>query len=153
MDTNFTSVFSELNGVASEFTEVHIEMDGMASNFTSLTSNVTGLTSDLTDLQMELDENLKKISKNFSKLLPNDNETFSNETTLSTSAGTTMTTLLPITTATDFPHRYLMIVGGYYSDSSSGTYATPDVDVVDTLSDTTSCTIPRDFNSYDVGGG
>ena len=27
-----------------------------------------------------------------------------NETTLSTSAGTTMTTLLPITTATDFPH-------------------------------------------------
>ena len=76
MDTNFTSVFSELNGVASEFTEVHIEMDDMASNFTSLTSNVTGLTSDLTDLQMELDENLEKISKNFSMLLPNDNETF-----------------------------------------------------------------------------
>ena len=76
MDTNFTSVFSELNGVASEFTEVHIEMDGMASNFTSLTSNVSSLTSDLTDLQMELDENLEKISKNFSMLLPNDNGTF-----------------------------------------------------------------------------
>ena len=41
-----------------------------------------------------------------------------------------------------------MIVGGYLSDTSSGTYATADVDVVDILSDTTSCTAPKDFNSY-----
>jgi len=125
----------------------------VVSNLDGVATNLTGLTSEFTDMQMEMDENMQKISKNFSLLFPSDNGTFSNETTLSTSPGTTMTTLLPITTATDFPHRYLMIVGGYYSDSSSGTYATPDVDVVDTLSDTTSCTIPRDFNSYDVGGG
>ena len=43
---------------------------------------------------------------------------------------------------------YLMIVGGFLSDSSSGTYATDEVDVVDILSDTASCTPPKDFNSY-----
>ena len=41
-----------------------------------------------------------------------------------------------------------MIIGGYLSDSSSSTYATDAVDVVDILSDTTSCTPPKLFNSF-----
>ena len=41
-----------------------------------------------------------------------------------------------------------MIIGGYLSDTTSGTYATSDVEVIDILSDTTTCTPPKDFNSY-----
>ena len=41
-----------------------------------------------------------------------------------------------------------MIIAGYQSVTSSGLYATRDVEVVDILSDTASCTAPKDFNSY-----
>ena len=41
-----------------------------------------------------------------------------------------------------------MKIGGYLSDTSSSTYGTDEVDVVDILSDSTTCTAPKDFNSY-----
>ena len=43
---------------------------------------------------------------------------------------------------------YHMIIGGHLSDTSSSTYVTNEVDVIDILSDTTSCTAPKDFNFY-----
>jgi len=98
---------------------------------------------------LDMSNGFHDVAMNFSKYHP----LMANETTLSTSAGTTMTTLLPVTTANEFPHRYLMIIGGFLSDTSSSTYATDAVDVVDILSDTTSCTPPKLFNSFDVGGG
>ena len=41
-----------------------------------------------------------------------------------------------------------MIIGGQFADTSSSTYGTDEVDVIDILSDTTACTAPKDFNSY-----
>ena len=41
-----------------------------------------------------------------------------------------------------------MIIAGELSDTSSSSYGTDNVEVIDILSDTKLCTQPKDFNSY-----
>jgi len=105
---------------------------------------------------LNLEQIFSEISLNFTNL--NDKIGNINENLTTTSTGSPETTTMPpIIIDSDFPRRYLFIVGGYYSDKSTSTFGIRETEVVDVVSDISEgCGIranyPDGIHPFETGG-